>query len=98
MNLDRVSSEEKLQICRKYFIIGAFALPLVWLVNVIWFLREATKRSAPRKMRLYVGGSFIGVVAWLAVVAIWVSVYLTQRPNWGPAGDYISFVVPLGVP
>ena len=98
MNLNKVSPDEKLNVCRKYFIVGAFALPLVWLVNVIWFTREAFRKSAPRKMKLYVAGSFVGVLAWSAVIAIWVSVYLTQRPSWGAAGDQISFVVPLGIP
>lgn len=98
MNLERVSPEEKLQICRKYFIIGAFALPLVWLINVVWFLREALKKSAPRQMRLYVMGSFVGVVVWAALFAAWLSIYLTQRASWGPSGDAISFIVPVGVP
>ena len=98
MNLERVPLEEKLKICRKYFIIGAFALPFVWLINVVWFLREALRKGAPGKMRLYLMGSLVGFFAWAALFATWLSVYLTQRASWGPAGDYISFIVPLGVP
>ena len=41
MNLDSVPSEEKLKTCKRYFIIGCFGLPFVWLINGIWFLREA---------------------------------------------------------
>ncbi|NXK93686.1 PEN2 secretase, partial [Formicarius rufipectus] len=41
MNLDRVSNEEKLELCRKYFRGGFLLLPFLWVVNVVWFFREA---------------------------------------------------------
>ena len=43
MNLRRASPEEKINICRKYFLAGLPLLPWVWIVNVLWFWREATK-------------------------------------------------------
>ena len=43
MNLRRVSPEEKVNICRKYFLAGIPLLPWVWIINVLWFWREATK-------------------------------------------------------
>lgn len=97
MNLDKVSEEEKLKISRKYFILGFFLLPVVWLANAVWFFREAfIKKHGHPKIRRYVAWSMIGVLVWVAVVVIWTSVYQTQRPNWGAAGDYISFTVPVG--
>jgi len=97
MNLDKVSEEEKLKISRKYFILGFFLLPVVWLANAVWFFREAfIKKHGHPKIRHYVAWSMIGVLVWVAVVVIWTSVYQTQRPNWGAAGDYISFTVPVG--
>ena len=97
MQLAKLSDEEKLKISRKYFIIGFFLLPMVWLMNGMWFFREAfLKKNSPLLLKRYVGGSLVGFLVWLAVAIVWVSVYQTQRPNWGAIGDYISFTVPLG--
>ncbi|NXH16103.1 PEN2 secretase, partial [Bucco capensis] len=41
MNLERVSNEAKLELCRKYYLGGFALLPFLWLVNVLWFFREA---------------------------------------------------------
>lgn len=98
MQLAKLTDEEKLKISRKYFIIGCFLLPMVWLMNAVWFFREAFfKRSNPT-LRLYVGGSLVGFLVWLVVFIVWVAVYQTQRPHWDAFGDYISFTVPLGKP
>lgn len=43
MNLKKASAEDKVNVCRKYFIAGIPLLPWVWLVNVAWFWREAAK-------------------------------------------------------
>lgn len=96
MQLAKLSDEEKLKISRKYFIIGCFLLPMVWLMNAVWFFREAFCKDAPPALRRYVGGSLIGFLVWLALFIVWVAVYQTQRPNWDAFGDYISFTVPLG--
>lgn len=99
MNLARATEEEKVKICRKYFIVGWFLLPFVWLVNVVWFFKLAfiTKPTHP-VIRRYVLGSLLGVVVWTLLVIGWTVLYQTQRPNWGDAGDYISVVVPYGRP
>ena len=96
MNLGKVGEEEKVTICRKYFIGGFFFLPALWIVNCIWFSREAVKKSANRDIRKYVAGSLIGAVIWTAMIVIWISLYQTQRVFWGNFGDYISFTVPYG--
>jgi len=58
MNLDKVSEEEKLKISRKYFILGFFLLPVVWLANAVWFFREAfIKKHGHPKIRRYVAWS-----------------------------------------
>ena len=97
MQLAKLTDEEKLKISRKYFIIGCFLLPMVWLVNSVWFFREAfCRKETSRELQKYVGGSMAGFLVWLAVIVVWVSVYQTQRANWEAIGDYISFTVPLG--
>ena len=96
-----MSSDEKLKICKKYFIIGCFALPFVWLINVLWFFKDAfITRSPPPppKMRSYVFFSFIGLVVWLAVIVVWTSVFQTQRTDWGRTGVALSFFLPPGKP
>ena len=96
MNLGKVSEEEKVKISRKYFVGGFFLLPLLWLVNSVWFFKEAFKKNGNRLIRKYVAGSMLGTVIWIGIVVIWVTVYQTQRPNWGAFGDYISLTVPYG--
>lgn len=46
MNLERVPNEEKLQLCRKYYLGGFALLPFLWLVNVTWFFKEAFFKPA----------------------------------------------------
>lgn len=96
MNLEKVSEEEKVAISRKYFIGGFFFLPFLWLVNGAWFLKDAFKRNGNHLIRRYVAGSIMGTVVWVAIVVVWISVYQTQRANWGSFADYISLTVPYG--
>lgn len=97
MNLDRVDEAEKLKISRRYFIAGFFLLPFLWLVNGVWFFREAFLKSGGHpRLRRYVAFSLLGCLAWLVAVVTWTSVYQTQRPHWGAGGDYISFTLPKG--
>uniref|UniRef100_A0A7N6ADQ5 Gamma-secretase subunit PEN-2 n=1 Tax=Anabas testudineus TaxID=64144 RepID=A0A7N6ADQ5_ANATE len=46
MNLERLPNEEKLSLCRKYYLGGFAFLPFLWLVNVVWFFREAFVKPA----------------------------------------------------
>ncbi len=99
MDISKLSSEEKLKICRKYTIIGCFCLPFVWLVNILWFFKDSfiTKTTPPPpKMRTYLFVSMIGLVAWMVALVTWTSVYQTQRTGWGDFGIYVSFVLPAG--
>lgn len=96
MNLEKVGEEEKVAISRKYFIGGFFFLPLLWVVNCVWFLKEAIKKNGNQQIRRYVAGSMLGAVVWTAIFASWISIFLTQRPNWGYFGDIISLTLPYG--
>jgi len=97
MNLERVSADEKVKLCRKYFYVGFFALPVVWLVNAVWFFRDAfIKKDPPPMLRRYVIYSTIGSLVWIILMVTWITCYQILRPDWGAAGDYISFNVPRG--
>lgn len=96
MNLEKVKEEEKVAISRKYFIGGFFFLPLLWIVNAVWFVREAFKKNGNRKIRKYVMGSMLGTIFWIAIVVLWTTVYQTQRSKWVPFADYISLTLPYG--
>jgi len=99
MNLERATPEEKVKLCKKYFYVGFFALPVVWFVNAVWFFREAfIKKDNPPVLKKYVIFSAIGFLIWAIFFSIWISVYQSLRPDWGASGDYISFNVPLGKP
>ena len=96
MNLEKASEEEKVSVSRKYFIGGFFFLPVLWLVNCVWFLKEALKKNGNQMIRRYVAWSMLGTLIWIAVIVTWVSVYQTKRASWGAFGDYISLTVPYG--
>eukprot|EP00794_Sanderia_malayensis_P017361 gene17362-19096_t len=101
MDLKKVSAEEKLKLCRKYFYGGFAFLPFLWLVNTIWFLKDAffTEHFEEQKgLRKYVAGSAIGTLVWIVGLAVWITVFQLNRASWGPFGDAISILIPLGKP
>uniref|UniRef100_A0AAV2MDE9 Gamma-secretase subunit PEN-2 n=1 Tax=Knipowitschia caucasica TaxID=637954 RepID=A0AAV2MDE9_KNICA len=101
MNLERVPNEEKLNLCRKYYLGGFALLPFLWLVNVIWFFREAFLKpsySEQTQIKTYVKRSALGVLLWAVVLSVWITVFQHFRAEWGEVGDYLSFTIPLGTP
>ena len=55
MNLEssKVTSEEKVELCKKYFYLGWLALPFVWGINAVWFYKEAfIKPEFPGQVRV----------------------------------------------
>ncbi|XP_074074961.1 gamma-secretase subunit PEN-2 [Macrotis lagotis] len=101
MNLERVSNEEKLSLCRKYYLGGFALLPFLWLVNVLWFFREAFLAPAYEEqgqIKGYVWRSALGLVFWLVALTSWITVFQINRARWGALGDYLSFTIPLGIP
>lgn len=49
--LDKMSPEEQVSISKKMFYGGLAFLPLLWLVNFVYFFRTIRQPSAPREMR-----------------------------------------------
>ncbi|KAM8793721.1 gamma-secretase subunit PEN-2 [Eudromia elegans] len=101
MNLERVSNEDKLELCRKYYLGGFALLPFLWLVNVLWFFREAfvaPPYTQQPHIKRYVRRSALGLSAWALALAAWVCVFQRRRAHWGALGDYLAFTVPLGTP
>ena len=37
MELARMSNQDRLKLCRRYFYIGFFGLPFLWMINTVWF-------------------------------------------------------------
>lgn len=101
MNLERLPNEEKLSLCRKYYLGGFAFLPFLWLVNVVWFFREAFLKPAyteQLQIKAYVKRSALGLLLWVAVLTTWITIYQHFRAEWGEVGDYLSFTIPLGIP
>ncbi|CAF1234031.1 unnamed protein product [Adineta ricciae] len=99
VSLEKKSPEERLNICRKYYLGGFAFLPLLWLINAIWFYKQAFKvEPYPQQaqIRTYVIRSAIGTLAWLLIITIWNVLFQVFRTKMGPAGDYLTFVVPRG--
>lgn len=100
MDLKKVPDEEKVNLCRKYFLGGFALLPFLWFINVVWFFREAFIKpsfTGQSKIKSYVIKSAIGFLVWCAGLTTWILIFQTYRASWGEIGDRLSFVIPLGV-
>ncbi|NP_991139.1 gamma-secretase subunit PEN-2 [Danio rerio] len=99
MNLERIPNEEKLSLCRRYYLGGFAFLPFLWLVNILWFFKEAFLKPAyteQPQIKSYVKKSALGLLLWVAVLTTWITVFQHFRAQWGEVGDYLSFTIPLG--
>nr|AEF33369.1 putative gamma-secretase subunit pen-2 [Crassostrea ariakensis] len=101
MDLAKVKDEDKLNLCRKYYIGGFAFLPFLWFVNSIWFFREAFLKpeyQQQKQIKTYVIRSMIGTAIWIAIITTWVVLFQTNRVAWGITADKISFLIPKGIP
>mmetsp|Transcript_31052 Transcript_31052/g.81313 ORF Transcript_31052/g.81313 Transcript_31052/m.81313 type:complete len:99 (-) Transcript_31052:429-725(-) len=96
MNLAKASDDEKLNICKKYYIGGWFFLPWLWLINFFWFMPYALKDGADPKLRKMTVISGIGATVWIIIMAVWVSQYQQNRVKWGETGDDLTANYPKG--
>ena len=44
LNSPKVTQEEKVDLCKKYFYLGWLLFPFAWAVNAIWFYPEAFRK------------------------------------------------------
>ena len=97
----KVTDQDKLDLCKKYFYFGFALLPFLWCVNAVWFAKEAFCRSTfpeqPQIKRLVIF-SAIGSLIWLVALITWMSIFMAKRLEWGELGDQLSFNIPTGTP
>lgn len=101
MDMKRMKNEDKLELCRKYYIGGFVCLPFLWAVNAIWFFKEAFFAPAydqQKKIKSYVIQSMVGALVWIAIITAWVVVFQIYRADWGETADRMSFIIPKGIP
>ncbi|XP_050524102.1 gamma-secretase subunit PEN-2 [Daktulosphaira vitifoliae] len=94
-----MKADEKLNICRKYYIAGFFLLPIFWLVNFLWHYREAYQEEQfeeQTQIKNYVFKSGVGFLIWAVALTFWIVYFQTQRyyHDW----DYLTFNFPTGSP
>lgn len=80
---------------------GFFALPLLWLVNVVWFFQQAFLRTwfkEQKQIRYYVSGSVIGFFLYMVPIVAWFVYFQQHRIELGKWGQSISFITPAGRP
>jgi presenilin enhancer 2 len=97
----KVTDEEKVDLCRRYFFLGFALLPFLWAVNAVWFFREAFLRPAfpgQKKLRGLVIASALLAAASIAGLVFWFVLFLTHRAQWGATADALSFNIPTGSP
>lgn len=101
MDLKKLSNEDKLNLCKKYFFGGLAFLPFLWFVNIIWFFREAFIREPfeeQPKIKTYLIWSMVGLTLSMIIIMTWFAVFQTHRVEWGATADYMSFIIPRGIP
>jgi len=101
MDLRKVSDEDKLTLCKKYYYGGFALLPFLWLINGVWFFKHAFMRTSfpqQKQMRQYVIRSLIGSLLWAIGLISWIAIFQMNRVKWGVQGDDLSFVIPKGRP
>ncbi|CAD6190886.1 unnamed protein product [Caenorhabditis auriculariae] len=99
MHLDKLSDVERVNLCKRYFLIGIFCLPFVWLTNFVWFFTEAFCKPLTvhrTQIRRYVIASGIGSLFWLVVFLTWETVFQYYRAQGLVWTDYLTFVFPKG--
>jgi len=99
MDLRRMKDEDKLTLCRKYYLGGFALLPFLWIVNSVWFFKEAFMKPTyeqQTQIRTYVIRSMIGALIWTAAITTWVTIFQLKRAQWGASADYMSFIIPRG--
>lgn len=96
----KVSDDEKLGLCRRYFYLGFAFLPFLWAINAVWFFQEAFVRKPEfpqqKELKRLVIMSGIGSIICLAALITWMSVFTNLRAEWGELGDRLSFNIPTG--
>ncbi len=95
-DVSKLTAEEARSISKKMFIGGFFALPLLWLINALYFRRHL-RSGGDGQVRRYVLWSLIGGVAEMLVVAAWYAVFAARWSTWGPFGERIAVVWQWGV-
>ena len=92
-----MSPEEKIRVCRMYWLLGLALLPLVWIVNVVWFFKEAFLKSDPiPEIRMYVIRSALGAVVYMAAIITWIAIYQEYSGEWGETAWKLALVIPNG--
>ncbi|XP_063230046.1 gamma-secretase subunit pen-2 [Bacillus rossius redtenbacheri] len=101
MDLSKMKNDRKLYLCRWYFRAGFACLPFLWFVNTLWFFSEAFRKPTfeeQSSIKKYVVLSGVGAAVWLAALVAWTVVFQTHRVAWGETADYMSFIIPSGIP
>uniref|UniRef100_A0A7E4VL14 Gamma-secretase subunit PEN-2 n=1 Tax=Panagrellus redivivus TaxID=6233 RepID=A0A7E4VL14_PANRE len=99
MDITKVDNAEKVRLCKKYFYIGLFFLPFVWVTNFFWFFQPAYRwKSFPEQkiLRKYTTLSIIGALLWGTLLLTWNILFQYFRTDYAQYTDYLSFVFPVG--
>ncbi len=78
----KMSSEEKVSLCKHYFYLGFLCLPFLWGINAAWFFGEAFRKpifEGQGTIKKLVLMSFIGCLLWTIGLVSWVAVFTINR-------------------
>ncbi|KAI8086918.1 putative gamma-secretase subunit pen-2 [Gilbertella persicaria] len=95
--LEKMSSEEHINISKKMFYGGFAFLPLLWLVNFLYFFKTSRKPDAPKELKRYIYMSLGGSIVWFIILTTWYGLFVNKRVDWGISADRITVVIPKGL-
>ncbi|GMT15602.1 hypothetical protein PFISCL1PPCAC_6899 [Pristionchus fissidentatus] len=99
MDVTKLTAEKKAHYCKRYTIIGAFFLPLVWLTSLVSFTPFALNgppsehRTTVRKCLVV---ALIGVLMWTVALISWESIFQYYRTLHAVWTENFSFSLPIG--
>ncbi|CAN8065311.1 unnamed protein product [Agarophyton chilense] len=67
--------DERFRLCRKYFVVGCFGLPLLLFVNVIYFMDDFRSGSGSFRTKKFLFLSLIVGVFELCLWILWFTVF-----------------------
>ena len=92
---EQAGTAEQEAIARKFYWVGWFFLPLLWLLSWGYFRNVAEDKKTPA-IRWYIRYGLIQCGCCMLVMLTWAVVYFFVRPHMGTFGSALAVITPKG--
>ncbi|VDO19565.1 unnamed protein product [Heligmosomoides polygyrus] len=95
MDLRNMNDAAKVDLCRKYFIVGLFGLPLEHIL-VLWLRLSSTAITGHQYQSEVCHAECQGAIFWLIVICVWETIFQSYRSRSVAWADYLTFIFSVG--